>query len=49
MYFGSRVMANATAVATLTNSQVRNIYAGTSDMTAGTTALASGAIYVVYE
>lgn len=48
-YLGARVMANATAVATLGNAQVRNIYAGTSDMTAGTTALASGAIYIVYE
>lgn len=48
-YLGARVMANATAVATVTNAQVRNIYAGTSDMTAGSTALASGAIYVVYE
>ena len=46
---GAKVMANATAVATVGNPQVRNIYAGTTDMTAGTTALASGAIYVVYE
>ena len=28
---------------------LRNIYAGTTDMTAGTTALATGAIYFVYE
>lgn len=32
-----------------TTSQLRNIYAGTTDMTAGTTALANGAIYLVYE
>lgn len=29
--------------------RLRNIYAGTSDMTAGSSALASGAIYLVYE
>ena len=49
MYFGSRVMANTTAVAAIGDAQVRNIYAGTTDMTAGSSALASGAIYVVYE
>lgn len=30
-------------------SSVRNIYAGTADMTAGTTALKTGCIYLVYE
>lgn len=33
----------------LSTSQVRNIYAGTADMTAGSTALATGVIYLVYE
>ena len=28
---------------------VRNIYAGTTDLTAGTSALATGVIYLVYE
>lgn len=28
---------------------VRNIYAGTDDMTAGTTALVTGSVYLVYE
>ena len=44
-----KVVANATAVATLANKQVRNIYAGTSTMTAGTTALPSGDIYIKYK
>lgn len=44
-----KLVANTTAVQTLGTSQVRNIYAGTTDMTAGTTALATGDIYVVYE
>lgn len=33
----------------VTTSAVRNIYAGTTDMTAGTTALETGVIYFVYE
>lgn len=44
---GGKVVANA-AVATLTDKQVRNIYAGTSNMTASKTALTSGDIYVMY-
>lgn len=32
-----------------TTARVRNIYAGTTDMTAGTTSLSSGNIYVMYE
>lgn len=44
-----KVVANATAVATLTNSQVRNIQASTTDLTAGTSTLATGDIYLVYE
>lgn len=46
---GGKVLANATAEATLGDSQVRNIYAGTSDMTAGTSNLATGSIYIMYE
>lgn len=44
-----KVVANASAVANLTNSQVRNIKASTADLTAGTSALTNGDIYLVYE
>lgn len=47
--FADRVIANSTAVATLTNKQVRNITAQTSDLTAGTSTLATGDIVFVYE
>ena len=47
--FAGKVTANGTAMASLGDTQLRNIYAGTSDMTAGTTALGTGAIYLVYE
>lgn len=47
--FAGKVVANANAVGTLGDKQVRNIYAGTSDMTPGTTALPTGDIYVMYE
>lgn len=47
--FAGQVVANATAVATVGTAQVRNIYAGTSDMTAGSSSLATGALYFVYE
>lgn len=46
---GGQVVANATSVATLTTAQVRNIYAGTTDLTAGTSNLPTGDIYLVYE
>ena len=46
---GGQVVANASAVATLGTAQTRNIYTGTSNMTAGSTALATGDIYLVYE
>lgn len=46
---GGQVLANASATAALGTAQVRNIYAGTGDMTAGSSALATGAIYIVYE
>lgn len=44
-----KVVANASAVTDLTAKQVRNIYAGTTDMEAGVTALTTGDIYIVYE
>lgn len=44
-----KVQANASAAATVTAKQVRDIYAGTSDMTAKSTSLTSGTIYLVYE
>ncbi len=46
---GGKVIANATAVAALNEKQVRNIYAGTTDLTPGTSELATGDIYIVYE
>ena len=47
--FTGQVKANADAVSALATAQVRNIYAGTTDLTAGTSALATGDIYFVYE
>ena len=47
--FSGQVNANATAVSNVGTAQVRNIYAGTSDMAAGSTALTTGDIYFVYE
>lgn len=47
--FGARVKANATAVATLTDTQVRNIKAQTTDLVAGTSTLATGDIVLIYE
>lgn len=41
--------ANSTSVATLSSIQIRNIYAGTVDMTDGSSVLASGDIYLCYE
>jgi len=43
--FGGAVVANASAVAALGTKQVRNIYAGTAELTAGTSELPSGDIY----
>lgn len=45
---GGKVVANASAVATLTDKQVRNVYAGTSDMTDGSSSLTTGDMYVKY-
>lgn len=47
--FAGQVNANATAGANLGTAQVRDIYAGTEDMTPGTTNLATGTLYIVYE
>lgn len=44
-----QVVANATATAAIGTAQVRNIYAGTADMTAGSSALPTGTLYFVYE
>lgn len=46
---GGQVQANAGAAAALGTAQVRNIRAGTADLTAGSSPLASGEIYLVYE
>lgn len=45
----AKTLANATSVATLSDKQVRNITASTTDLTAGTSALTTGDIYLVYE
>ncbi|MDF2610035.1 MAG: hypothetical protein K0R92_1509 [Lachnospiraceae bacterium] len=47
--FGGPVVANASAVATLTTAQVRNIKSSTTDLTAGSSALTTGDLYIVYE
>ena len=45
---GGKVLANASAVSAIGDKQIRNIYAGTSDI--GTNAsLPTGDIYLVYE
>lgn len=46
---GGQVVANASAVSNLGTAQVRNIYAGTTDLTPGVSTLATGTIYLVYE
>lgn len=47
--FGGVVYANASAVANVGTSQVRNISAGTGDLSPGASPLTTGAIYLVYE
>ena len=47
--FAGCVGANPTAQADVGYRQLRNIYAGTGAMTAGGTALSTGAIYLQYE
>ncbi|MEA4920802.1 MAG: hypothetical protein VB078_07770 [Clostridiaceae bacterium] len=46
---GGQVAANAAAQESLGVMQIRNISAGTADLTAGTSPLATGQIYLVYE
>ena len=47
--FAGAVYANATSAANVGTSQMRNIQAGTSEPTAGSTALTTGVIWLVYE
>lgn len=47
--FAGRVLANQTAQAVLTDAQLRSIYVGTGAMTAGSTSLVTGMIYLQYE
>lgn len=47
--FAGKVVANATAVAALGDKQVRNIYIGDTDMTAGESNLPAGDIYIYCE
>lgn len=47
--FPGKVVANATAVSSYGEKQLRNIYAGTSSMIASSTSLATGDIYLQYE
>ena len=41
--------ASESSAAALDSAQVRNIYAGTDDLIAGTSPLSSGTIYLCYE
>jgi len=47
--FAGSVMANSTSTASLGTAQVRNIYAGTSDLTPGSSPLTTGTLYFLYE
>lgn len=47
--FAGKVYANQSAIADITDYQVRNIAAHSVDASAGTTPLADGYIYLVYE
>lgn len=44
-----KVIANKDSVGNLSIKQVRNIYAGTTDLVAGSSTLPAGDIYIVYE
>ena len=46
---GGQVKANTSAMTSIDKAQVRDIYAGLSDMTAGSSSLATGTLYFVYE
>ena len=41
--------ANSNATAIITSAQIRNIYFGKTDMTANSSALTTGSIYLCYE
>ena len=47
--FPGQVLANSTAESTTTVTQLRNIYFGTTNMSAGSSVLPTGEIYLVYE
>ena len=47
--FSGAVYANAAAMATIWDSQVRSISAGTTDLSPGSSSLTTGAVYLVYE
>ena len=47
--FAGRVQGNVSAMATISNAQFRDIKAGTADLTAGESYLATGTLYFVYE
>ena len=47
--FSGVIKANSSAVENLETAQIRNITASTTDLTAGTSTLATGEIYFVYE
>ena len=47
--FAGKVVGNETAVSVLADKQFRNIYAGTAELTSGTSALPTGDIYIQYE
>lgn len=47
--FAGQTVANSEAVANISVAQVRNIYGGTEDLTAGTSPLATGEVYICYE
>lgn len=47
--FSGEVKANANSVKTIATAQTRNISAGTTDLTAGSSPLNTGDIYFVYE
>ncbi len=46
--FGGAVYANSSAVSSLGTGQMRNMTVGSTDLTAGTSSLASGALYLYY-
>lgn len=47
--FKDIMKANSTAMTSLSTIQLRNIYAGTTDLEDGVSTLAAGVIYLVYE